>query len=752
MRWADTPVLEPFAWSPVLIVDDDQASALLAMKLLLRAGLRSVETVTDARLVADWVEEHDPDLVLLDLHMPYLDGYAVLAALRERSSSTELPIIVLTAEDTLETSDRALELGANDFLTKPLKSTELTHRARNLLAMRAAHRSLHRRQRWLEDAERFSRELFTGTLDAPLVTMAARAQSLADADHVLLLEPVPGTAEDGGLAVPHRCVDASQSGTAADLTVELGAGLCSQLAGRATPVLVEDAKADPGLTVDGGEDLDIGPMMLLPVRVADTTRAVVGLLRERGRQPYDPAELETAHQFITRAAIALELIDQRADRKRYVDFFEILVSQVEEYAIVRLDLDGTIASWNAGAERLLGYSAEDAIGRHFSLLHPGEDAETGTAGRLLEDARNHGQAQHQGWRVRKDGTRFWGEVSINALHDEHGALVGYAKVTRDTTDSKRLELARESFFASLSHDLRTPLNSIQGFVEMIPIVDEARQGEFIDRVQSNVGRLTVLIDNLLDHARLRAGALPLAPEVLYAPGVVAACVRDLAPLLGTHDVQVGRSDLTVFADQQALGRVLANLLVNAARYSPAGSPIEIRFERYAEVGRIAVADQGRGIAPEDLERIFDEFERGSLAESDGGTGLGLSSVRQLVTLQGGRVSIESEPGVGTTVNVDLPLGPLLDAPHDPSPEPPEPPGPQPVPFSGPSVVRQREPQHDAAGASGRGSAGPGYRADMTETTDPSQQPDRDPDQDAEPPGPGVQGPVHPEDPAEGARR
>ena len=656
MQWAETRMLEPFAWSPVLIVDDDQASALLALKLLLRAGLRSVETLNDARQVVDWVEEHDPDLVLLDLHMPYLDGYAVLSALRERAGTTDLPVIVLTAEDTPDASDRALELGANDFLSKPLKATELTHRARNLLAMRAAHRSLHRRQLWLEDAERFSRELFSGGLEAPLVTMAARARALADADHVLLLEPAAETLSAEGIATTHRCVDASPAGTASGLTIELGAGLCTQLASRATPVLVEDAKADPGLVLKG-DQVDVGPMMLLPVRVGDTTRAVVGLLRERGREPYDPLELETAHQFVGRAAIALELLDQRADRKRYVDFFEILVSQVEEYAIVRLDPDGIIESWNAGAERLVGYSAEDVLGRHFSLLHPDEYIGQRTAERLLEQAREHGQAQHQGWRVRKDGSRFWGEVSINALHDDRGALVGYAKVTRDTTESKRLELARDSFFASLSHDLRTPLNSIQGFVEMIPIVDEERRGEFIDRVQSNVGRLTMLIDNLLDHARLRAGAVPLSPEILYAPGVAAACVRDLAPLLGTHDVQISRSDLTVFADQQALGRVLANLLVNAARYSPAGTPIEIRFERYAEVGRIIVSDQGRGIAKEDLETIFDEFERGSLAEPDGGTGLGLSSVRQLVTLQGGHVSIDSEPGLGTTVTVELPLGP-----------------------------------------------------------------------------------------------
>ena len=657
MQLADSAVLEPFAWSPVLVVDDDQASGLLALKLLLRAGLRCVEAVTDAREVLDWVEEHDPDLVLLDLHMPYLDGYAVLAALRERASSTELPVIVLTADNTLEASRRALELGANDFLLKPLQATELTHRARNLLDMRAAHRSLHRRQRWLEEAERFSRELFSGDVERPLVAMAERARTLADADHVLVMQPATDAGHEEG--VPRRldCVSASGSTGDAPLFLDLDERLGAQLAGHATPVLVEDAKEDPGLSLVGADDLDIGPMMILPVRMADSTRALVGLLRERGREPYRPSDLETAHQFVSRAAIALELVDRRAEQKRYLDFFEILVSQVVEYAIVRLDLDGTIASWNVGAERVEGYAAEDVIGQHFSVLFPEEDIAAGVPQRLLDQARTDGRAQHQGSCLRQGGSRFWCEVSINALHDEHGGLIGYAQLIRDMSQSKRLERAQESFFAALSHDLRTPLNSIQGFVEMIPIVDEDRRGEFISRVQSNVGRLTVLIDNLLDHARLRAGALPIAPQVLYAPGVATACVRDLAPLLGSHEVAVGRSDLMVYADQQVLGRILANLLINAARYSPEDSPIEIRFEQYAEVGRIIVSDQGRGIAPDDLEVLFDEFERGALAEADGGTGLGLSSVRQLVTLLHGDVWIESELGVGTTVTVELPLGP-----------------------------------------------------------------------------------------------
>jgi signal transduction histidine kinase len=202
---------------------------------------------------------------------------------------------------------------------------------------------------------------------------------------------------------------------------------------------------------------------------------------------------------------------------------------------------------------------------------------------------------------------------------------------------------------------------------MIPIVDEQRRAEFINRVQSNVGRLTVLIDNLIDHARLRAGEVPLSPEVIDAASVAASCVRDLAPLLSGHRVVVDEADVTILADQQALGRIIANLLVNAAKYSPEGTPIEVSFGVDGDHGQIVVTDHGRGIARDDLDGIFDEFQRGALAESDGGTGLGLSSVRHLVSLQDGRVSIESEPGVGTTVTVALPLAPVGRVPRPSAP-------------------------------------------------------------------------------------
>jgi DNA-binding response OmpR family regulator len=138
-------ILDAFSWSRVVVVDDTEASAVLARKVLMRSGLRHVDTILDSRLVMDWIAQNDPDLVLLDLHMPYLDGYAVLERIRAKASSTDLPVIVLTADATADASYRALELDANDFLIKPLNAIELSHRVRTMLDMRHAHRCGFRR-------------------------------------------------------------------------------------------------------------------------------------------------------------------------------------------------------------------------------------------------------------------------------------------------------------------------------------------------------------------------------------------------------------------------------------------------------------------------------------------------------------------------------------------------------------------------------------------------------------------------------
>jgi signal transduction histidine kinase len=241
---------------------------------------------------------------------------------------------------------------------------------------------------------------------------------------------------------------------------------------------------------------------------------------------------------------------------------------------------------------------------------------------------------------------------IGTLQRRREYALGLVREAQD--EAEEANRAREAFFASVSHDIRTPLTAIMGFTEMISSAEPEEQDEFVQRVRSNVATLGVMVDNMLDHARIKAGALDVALEPLCLKGEVERCLEDLGPVLTSHEIAVHGTAVTVLADRHALRRVLANVLINAVRYSPAGTQIEIDLSADQRSGRVAVIDHGRGIDEQDLESIFDEFSRGSRAKVDGGTGLGLYSVHQLVEVLHGAVGITSTPGAGTTVTVELP--------------------------------------------------------------------------------------------------
>lgn len=335
--------------------------------------------------------------------------------------------------------------------------------------------------------------------------------------------------------------------------------------------------------------------------------------------------------------------------------FRILVAQVVDYAIIALDAQGVIQTWNAGAETMKGYTAAEAIGQHFSVFYLPEDRRAGLPLRLLDEARSLGRVQNSGWRVRKDGSRFWGDVTLTALHDQSGLLVGFAKVTRDMTERHQFEAAREAFLAAVTHDLRTPLTAIKGFAELLSAVDEDKRNEMTERIDANVDRLTSLIDSIVDHTKLHADAWLLHVEPLTLRAVTESCLSDLGPTLSRHDVVLEGGSGPVVGDRRALERVINNLVGNAVKYSPAGSRVVIRIETTMASSSLRVSDQGRGVAPEDVEAVFEEFQQGRLAHQDiHGAGIGLSSVKKLVSMHGGQVWMESQVGIGTTVVVELP--------------------------------------------------------------------------------------------------
>lgn len=363
------------------------------------------------------------------------------------------------------------------------------------------------------------------------------------------------------------------------------------------------------------------------------------------------------------ASRQLELSEER---------FRLLVESVVDYAIFMLSPDGFIESWNAGAERIKGYSGEEILGQHVSVFYTPDATEQGRPQKLLRIAREEGRVEDTGWRVRKDGTRFWANVVITALRDS-GELVGFAKVTRDMTEAHEAEAAREdalrqrrevarleeldegrrNFISAVAHDLQTPVTAIAGFAEILleENVDEDERRDFIRRIEGNAQALEDLIDHLRTFSSLETGRARLDPEPLELAAEVDEVVGRMRPVLGGREVNVDVSGVEVSADRRGLQRILQNLLDNAARHSPREAPIHVRADVPAN-GEVVVEveDEGEGIPEDLLPVVFDEYQRGP----HGGTGLGLSIVKQYVELHGGEVAVDSVEGEGSTFRFTLP--------------------------------------------------------------------------------------------------
>jgi PAS domain S-box-containing protein len=356
--------------------------------------------------------------------------------------------------------------------------------------------------------------------------------------------------------------------------------------------------------------------------------------------------------------------------------FRLLVESVVDYAIFLLDRDGRVASWNAGAERLKGYGEDEILGQHYSVFYPAEARAAHLPAQLLAQARTEGRAEHRGWRVRQDGSRFWADVVITALREPGGELAGFAKVTRDMTGSRLAEQEREravadqaraierleeldrwrrDFLGSVIHDLQNPVVAIRGFVELLRSgrIPEERHQELADRVLSNTRSLQELIDNLRAYSRLNEPELELHPEAIDLAPFIRELLADLAPMLAGRPVDAAfEGDVVVHADRHGIERVLRNLVHNAARHTADGTPIRVRARVRDGSVEVEVEDEGGGIPVDLVPRLFDRFT----AATDGGTGLGLSIVKRFVDLHGGEVSVDSAPGAGTVFRIRLPDG------------------------------------------------------------------------------------------------
>jgi PAS domain S-box-containing protein len=385
--------------------------------------------------------------------------------------------------------------------------------------------------------------------------------------------------------------------------------------------------------------------------------------------------LEDAEGILVTAAIrdisvrktAEEALRQSEERLRLV------VSNAMDYSILMLDLDGRVVSWNEGAERIKGYRAEEIIGQNFSRFYLAEDVSLGKPAMELAQATGHGRSEDEGWRVRKDGSRFYANVVITALYDETGRLRGFGKITRDITERKRSEerlvktaenLKRsndqlEQFAYVASHDLQEPLRMVASYTQLLARRYRGRldsdADEFIAYAVDGCNRMQGLIRDLLAYShsgterkllREFSGETALN-EVLANLRVLieesgATVTHDLLPSLTTDDTQ--------------LVQVLQNLIGNAIKYRGVTAP-QVHVSAMKKGGKewiFSVRDNGLGISPEYFERIFVIFQRLHGQREFNGTGIGLAICKKIVEQLGGRIWVESQPAKGSTFYFSLP--------------------------------------------------------------------------------------------------
>lgn len=355
-------------------------------------------------------------------------------------------------------------------------------------------------------------------------------------------------------------------------------------------------------------------------------------------------------------------------------------------AIISKTLEGIITSWNKGAERIFGYTADEVIGQPVTILIPKgqEDEEPAILARLRAGERIE---HYETVRVRKDGTRIDISLTVSPIKGPNGDIIGASKIARDITEQrqarKQLDEAyrqaeessrlKEEFLATISHELRTPLSAILGWARMLRLgqLSKENAAKALDTIERNARAQAQLIDDLLDVSRIVTGKLRMDVRPSDPNSFIDAAVEAVRPAAEAKGVRVQKvidtGLLSIPGDPVRLQQVIWNLLSNAIKFTPRGGRVQIRSERVNSHLEIVVSDTGQGISPDFLPHVFDRFRQADQKTSrqHGGMGLGLAIVRHLVELHGGNVSATSEgEGQGATFTVRLPISPIYQV--DPS--------------------------------------------------------------------------------------
>ncbi|WP_454718929.1 PAS domain S-box protein [Caulobacter segnis] len=390
-------------------------------------------------------------------------------------------------------------------------------------------------------------------------------------------------------------------------------------------------------------------------------------------------------QVIGFAKITRDVSDRRAAEQARFESeqqFRLLVQGVKDYAIYMLDRDGRVSSWNAGAQAIKGYQAEEIIGRHFSTFYTAEDQAAGEPARALATALEKGKFEGEAQRVRKGGERFWAHVVLDPIRTDAGALIGFAKITRDITERRaaqeEIERAREALSQAqkleaigrltggVAHDFNNLLTVIRASADFLmrPNLADDKRARYVQAIAETANRAAVLTGQLLAFARRQ----PLQPEVFE----VGARLRGLEQMVATTvgalvkvEMDLSGEAYWIEADPSQFETAVLNVIINARDAMPRGGSIRVSVSAVDRVPAVrghssatgkfvalAITDNGTGMTPETLKRIFEPFF--TTKPVDKGTGLGLSQVYGFAKQSRGEIDAESQEGVGTTFTLYLP--------------------------------------------------------------------------------------------------
>lgn len=352
-----------------------------------------------------------------------------------------------------------------------------------------------------------------------------------------------------------------------------------------------------------------------------------------------------------------------------------MIAEIADYAILLMDSEGVIQNWNAGAHRIKGYTESEIVGKNFRIFYTETDRQNGKPNQLIRIAKEEGRAQDEGWRVRKDGSTFWGSITITAVHDEHGKLVGFSKVTRDLTERRQSEVelkehARklesknrelEQFAYIASHDLQEPLRTVTTLTDLLAKnyadqFDEKGQ-QMMTYINQATGRMRQLIHGLLDYSRIGRESTLTSIDLNE---LMKQVKEDLSTTIQETKATINTDNLpTINGYEIELRMLFQNLISNAMKYAQADNPpvISISAEKKSNHWKFAVSDNGIGIPQEFQDKVFLIFQRLHTKDEYEGTGIGLAHCRKVVELHNGNIWVESIPNKGSvfyfTVNSNL---------------------------------------------------------------------------------------------------